>query len=905
MGLLGAVVGDITKLAGAIGSTLMTTNQTRSIVTQTKVISMTEKRDSDNRQLGLQRMEFDAKMEMVRQAVRAKERDEDRQYSLSLKKIEADALIKNEKMRQAFQSLEAEKQGDFTQSIEKFKTEVQIALQSDNIAFQRWKSETEREFTLALRELDALIVRQRHKQNRDDARRDRNSPVFSVADDILAMVLNREQMPLTIFFSPPVLRYHSAPNSSPQSQFPMMESTLLGALRDLFKQYSLAKRQIKFMAGEWITKNRRAEEAVYQIYADLKEIPVIVLESEVEESYLNINIGFWNNDFDDARFERVVRKLRWQNAIGEISQRLLSQWQAEGKETTVTTPNGKQTHPEFIRRNREEFIHYMEVLHCIHVGMVADEYFLLYAPQRQLPLLPTLLPDLLEEVNLLEEERTALIHVVIDYANAGFDSLAKIEPATIVDVRLAWAKILQKLSDRYTFADQVQATMTAWLKQRGITNSTEPVKDISSVLIPEDASFVQVLNPLLASLELPTLNIAVSCFQRGLSHLEQGQWQLARLDFDRTISLNPHANAYFQRGYACLRLEDYANSIKDFDQAAMLNAQRAEIYEYLGNAYLGLIDDDKRFEKALANYNQSAHLGSTNAATKRDKLQAWLKSEAHQQQLEKEAKDRTEAERKRLEAERRKALIFELPNNGGTIEFVWIRAGKLIMEGNHEISLPEFRMSKYPIIQRQYQAIIKNNPSNFTSNYTGENGKPCLALDRPVENVYWKDAKAFCEAVNQLAVFRDAKLKVWLPSETQWEYACRDGAEPHQKTKFWFGNNDSELKNHAWHNSNSNSMTHSVKEREDKQANKNASTNFGLVDMHGNVWEWCADNWTSISNLPKDGKPYTSEGDSGSHAVRGGAWISIAEGCASACRYNDYADYRYNSLGFRVVLVES
>jgi tetratricopeptide (TPR) repeat protein len=642
MGLLGAIIGGVSKLAGAIGSALMITNQTRSIVTQTKAIEMTEKRDSDNRQLGLQRMEFDAKMEMVRQAVRAKERDEDREYSLSLKKIEAETLIKNEKMRQAFQALEAEKQRDFTQSIEKFKAEIQIALQGDSIAFQRWKSETDREFSLALRELDALIVRQRDKQNRDDARRDRNSPVFSVADDILAMVLNREQMPLTIFFSPPVLRYDPAPNASPQSQFPMMESTLSSALRELFKHYSLAQRQIKFMAGEWITKNRRAEAAVNQIYADLKEIPVIVLESEVEESFFNINIGFWNNDFDDARFETVVRKLRWQDAIAEISQRLLSQWQAEGRETTVTTSNGKQSHPEFIRRNREEFTHYMEVLHCIHVGMVADEYFLLYAPQRQLPLLPTLLPDLLEEVNLPEEERTALIHVVIDYANARFDGLAKIEPATIVDVRLAWAKILQELSDRYTFADQVRSAMAVWLQQRGITDSTDPVKDISSVLIPEDAAFVQVLNPLLASLELPALNIAVSCFQRGLSHLEQSQWQLARLDFERTISLNPHADAYFQRGYAYLKLEDYASSIKDFDQAAMLQSQRAEIYEYRGDAYQGL----KNYENAIANYNQAIHLGSNNAIYKRDRLQNWFTDERRRQQDAEEVKRRTEEERK-------------------------------------------------------------------------------------------------------------------------------------------------------------------------------------------------------------------------------------------------------------------
>jgi tetratricopeptide (TPR) repeat protein len=138
-------------------------------------------------------------------------------------------------------------------------------------------------------------------------------------------------------------------------------------------------------------------------------------------------------------------------------------------------------------------------------------------------------------------------------------------------------------------------------------------------LIPEDASFVQVLNPLLASLELPALNIAVSCFQRGLSHLEQSQWDLARLDFERTISLNPHADAYFQRGLAYLKLEDYPNAISDFDKAAMLQPHRAEIYEYRGDTHQGL----KSYENALANYNQAIHLGSNSATNRRDQLQSW------------------------------------------------------------------------------------------------------------------------------------------------------------------------------------------------------------------------------------------------------------------------------------------
>jgi len=538
MNIFGSMIGGIAKVAGAIAPALMAINQTRAITTQAKSLELAQKRDNANCDLGMKRMEFDAKMEIMRQTVRAKERQEDKEFSLALKVMEAETLFKQEKMRQAFQSLEAEKQREFTQAIEKFKAEVQIAIQADSIAFQRWKTETDREFSTEITLLNAQINRQRDKQNRDDNRRDRNNPVFSVADDILKTVENRSEMPLTVFFSPPVLRYDPVPNAAAQSQFPMMESTLSGALREMFKQYTLKQRPIKFMAGEWVTKNRRAESAVNQIFSELNTIPVLVLETEVEESFFNINIGFWNNDFDDARFETVVRKFRWQDAIGEISQNLLKKWQLEGRQIQTDYDRA-----EFSRRIRETFTHYMEILHCIHVGMVTDEYFLIYAANRQLPLLPTLLSDLFEDANLPDEERFNLTKAVIDYCNQLFDALEQIEPAIMVDLRLEWAKIIQDIPSRYGFEEQVEKIMQTWLQQRGKGNQLtreELVAEISKNLLPEDADFVNALNKLLQDLgETRFLNIALTCYQRGLEHLQAKRYDFARIDFDRTITLNP------------------------------------------------------------------------------------------------------------------------------------------------------------------------------------------------------------------------------------------------------------------------------------------------------------------------------------------------------------------------------
>ncbi len=873
MSILGAIVSGIAKLAGTIAPTLMALNKTRIITTQTQSLALAQKRDNDAQNLAIKRMEFDAKMEMMRQSVRAKEHQGDKEFSLALKAMEVETLLTQEKMRQAFQVLEAEKQREFTQAIEKFKAEVQIAIQTDNIAFQKWKTETDQQFAIEIRYLDAQITRQRDKQTR----RDHNSPFFAVADDILEIVHNRPEMPLTVFFSPPVLRYDPLPNSTAQSQFPMMESTLSGALRELFKQYTLNQRPVKFMAGEWVTKNRRAESAVNQIFSELRSIPVLVLETEVEESFFNINIGFWNNDFDDARFETVVRKLRWQDTISEISQNLFQQWQQQGKAIQTDLDRA-----EFSRRSRETFTHYMEVLHSIHVGMVTDEYFLIYAPQRQLPLLPTLLPDLFDEANLDDDERIALTKAVIDYCNALFDGLEQTEPAVMVELRLGWAKILQSVPSRYGFANQVQAIMQTWLKQRDINNSVDPIIDIGKMLVPEDSNFVQSFNACLQVLGVTNyLNIAKSCFKRGIEHLQgirevsgqprgdcpyEPRYDLAKIDFDRTISLNPQANVYYQRAKAFYGFKEYNSAISDLDKAISLQPQRAEFYDLRGDTYLKL----NNYEIAIANYNQAVTLG--HPSDKRDALQKEWNDTRRQ---EEEARKRVEEE------ERPRSLILPLPNNQ-TLKLVWISAGVLTMAGGHTINLSEFRMGKYPVTQAQYQAVMGTNPSHFSGS-----GKE----NHPVENVNWNMATEFCQKLTEHLNKQGINVKITLPSETQWEYACRAGTT----TKYWFGDNDSQLKNHAWYTDNSGSQTHSVKEKEDTHTNP-----WHLVDMHGNVWEWCADSWTSnVADLPKNGKAYANTSQN-NKSLRGGGWCNVTNNCAAGFRNYNLAGNDSLIYGFRV-----
>lgn len=252
-GLIQAGISTIAHVAQGFIPSFMAINQTRALTTQSRSLELAQKRDEANhelvrerdkanREVALKRMELDAKLEIYRQAVRAKERQEEREFSWQLQESRQRHEFAIEASRQAFQALEAEKQRQFLDAIEKFKAEVQLAINQDNLAFARWKEETGREFTREMKLLDVQLAQILTKEKRENDRRDRNSPVFSVADDILAGVARYTQMPLSVFISPPVLLYDPAPQAArANAQFPAMEEALSSSLRDLFKHYSISQ----------------------------------------------------------------------------------------------------------------------------------------------------------------------------------------------------------------------------------------------------------------------------------------------------------------------------------------------------------------------------------------------------------------------------------------------------------------------------------------------------------------------------------------------------------------------------------------------------------------------------------------------------------------------------------------
>jgi len=210
----------------------------------------------------------------------------------------------------------------------------------------------------------------------------------------------------------------------------------------------------------------------------------------------------------------------------------------------------------------------------------------------------------------------------------------------------------------------------------------------------------------------------------------------------------------------------------------------------------------------------------------------------------------------------------------------------------HEVTIGyEFGVGQYQVTFEEYdrfcEATKRQKPSSKggLANLIGFNdwGRN----KRPVINIEWHDAKAYCDWLSE-----QSGKKYRLLSEAEWEYACRAGSTG----EYCFGDDMNQLGNYGWYDKNSGGQTHPVGE---KKAN-----NFGLYDMHGNVWEWCKDVWhENYNGAPADGSAWMVGGDSNKHLLRGGSWYfnSIYSRCANRDRLD--TPFRYYSRGFRIARV--
>ena len=198
----------------------------------------------------------------------------------------------------------------------------------------------------------------------------------------------------------------------------------------------------------------------------------------------------------------------------------------------------------------------------------------------------------------------------------------------------------------------------------------------------------------------------------------------------------------------------------------------------------------------------------------------------------------------------------------------------------HQVTIANpFYLGKYEVTQAQWIAVMGTDPSRDCG----------IGVNYPVYYVSWDDCKTFIQALNQMGVgtFR-------LPTEAEWEYACRAGTS----TRFYWedDSNYSLINLHAWYDSNTNFHSHEVGE---KQANS-----WGLYDISGNVWEWCEDDLHGTYNgAPSDGSAWVDLTRSPYRIARGGSWGYSTHYCRSAYRGSSTPDYCGAYFGLRLVKV--
>lgn len=200
--------------------------------------------------------------------------------------------------------------------------------------------------------------------------------------------------------------------------------------------------------------------------------------------------------------------------------------------------------------------------------------------------------------------------------------------------------------------------------------------------------------------------------------------------------------------------------------------------------------------------------------------------------------------------------------------------GRFRWEGPvHTVTITPFLLAKYELTQPAWTTVMKSTPWRGR-NYSRTGPK------FPATSITWTDCKNFC-----------AKSGLRFPSEAEWEYACRAGST----TRFHFGDDETKLDQYAWFEDNS----WSIGERFIHEVKLKKPNAYGLYDMHGNVWEWCADTWhAGYDGAPADGRPWIDD-KSAMRIQRGGSWLYDPWNCRSASRLRNVVTFQNDHLGFR------
>lgn len=457
-----------------------------------------------------------------------------------------------------------------------------------------------------------------------------------------------------------------------------------------------------------------------------------------------------------------------------------------------------------------------------------------------------------------------------------------------------------------------------------IITLSRPISDALSAEAPP--SFETLEN--FVTMQLAAAGLNETRFQARYSELQRLKQELAQTRFfDRKLRKDLQAQIETAEKelskLADSIVEQYLLAVERLDEQIDLHENPLGVAE-AQHLFSRIIDAKGETERALAMARKSLtvyeSLGETARAEKLRVLTQKWQAELNIPKLTPFEFDTVTldargnvTERRRLQANQ---FVEEL-EPGVILEMVEIPGGKFTMGSNeresekppHKVTVPAFYMGKFQVTQAQWRVVagwprvnreLKPEPSYFPKNKRRDKGDD----DRPVEQVSWEEAVEFCARMSA-KTGRDYRL----PSEAEWEYACRAGTD----TPFAFGETITpEFVNYNGQYPYGEAPKGKYREETvpvgslgaTKKGELNAANAFGLYDMHGNVWEWCEDIWhDNYQQAPDNGSAWLSGGGSTYRVVRGGSWSNYGYICRSADRLNNLpGDLRLVNIGFRVVV---
>ena len=701
-----------------------------------------------------------------------------------------------------------------------------------------------------------------------------NWPLRIVPSHILNSHRGDGPIPLHIIPVPPVVDFDQFATNA--EEFPRIEKYLAEGLRQFLHQnYSLNNilRPVELLDGAWDSNRYHGGSSIKALFSMLQSEPILILESEIDGDYLNFRLGYWGLGQENYYYAPVISQLPFREMIYESAQTRALAWKADRDKILALGQDPKVINEldtynlEIIeqearlqssgidtsklsrryRGNKQDFKAFADFLvkcNCLVAGWIADAHHLIQS--NVTPLLPQLLPELAGDA---PEE---MVQSILSEYGGIYQSLEGERLEIMPELLLEFAHSLKALPDKSWARSQVDDSVKSWLKLRGMTfeEGTDVIEAMQPLLmLSEDWQYVENVAKCLTAIgdESTVSRLQAPLYQSALAYRKQGDYQSAIAALDQAIRLNPNEA-----------------KIQDFRQQLPKSAGSYEFDVITVNFFI--------------------------------RHTFWEMSIAE------------EIKRKKGEAQ----YFTEDLGNGITLDMVYIPGGKFKMgtkekkierlvkkfDGKgyrrekplHKVTVQPFFMGKFQVTQAQWKAIaslpkverdLDSDPSYFKDD------------NRPVERVNWYDAVEFCARL-----CKKTGREYRLPSEVEWEYACRAGT----KTPFHFGETiTGKLANYDA------SYTY-ADELEEKYRTKTTQVGqfppnaFGLYDMHGNVWEWCADTWhDNYEGSPTDGSAWTQGGNETFSPLRGGSWHEAPSRCRSAYRSHYVARVDIDdAVGFRV-----